>query len=168
MDFFSGEFEPTIERGRLALPAKIVPLIERGDPDRAPGERPTLRVVYGPASWNRLECYTVRTYRRLVQRIAQLPGTDPNRAPALTNYVTRSFETQIDENGRLSIPQPQREKLGLEGKVFLSGKLDHFRIWQRSEYQRTDGDLADGWAPIQDPQFEIASILPADSFDFGA
>lgn len=167
MDFFSGEFDQTVEKGRLTVPRPIVRLIERGDPKRPEGERPAVRVVYGAASWNRLECYTLRTYERLIKRLARLPGTDPNRAPALTIYGTYSFETQVDEMGRLTIPQKYREKLGLEGKVCVSGKLDHFRIWRREEFEATDGAQAEAWAPAQDPAFEIASILPDDSYDDG-
>lgn len=162
-DYFTGEDDLRVDsKGRVTIPHRIRRVVERGDPDWSEGKRPTLFIVYGADNWNRLECYTVRSHNRLVSRLRKLPKDSPDRLPALSVYLTHALEAQIDEEGRLTIPARQRERLGLERDVYLSSRLDHFRLWRREEYLRSEGAASAAWSADRGPDFDIDSILPDD------
>ncbi len=162
-DFFTGEDDLKIDpKGRVTIPHRIRRVIERGDPEWSEGKRPTLFLVYGHESWNRLEAYSVQSYTRLVNRIRRLPGGHPDRAPLLLQYTTHAIETQIDEEGRLTIPQRHRERLGFVRDIYLSSRLDHFRLWRRDVYEATEGAALAQWTESRGANFDLDAILPPD------
>jgi MraZ protein len=165
-DFFTGEDDLKIDpKGRVTIPHRIRRVVERGDPDWSEGKRPTLFLVYGHETWNRLEAFSVRNYTRTVNRIRKLPGTHPDRAFLLAQYTTHALETQIDEEGRITIPQRHRDRLKLERDLYLSSKLDHFRLWRREDYDATEGAALADWAQARGPAFDLDTILPDDDED---
>jgi len=168
-DFFTGEDDLKLDpKGRVQLPQSLKRVIERGDRDwteaaKTAGARPRLFVVYGLESWTRLECYSARTYQRLVKRISKLPGTDRFKEALLGEYVTRSFEVTVDDEGRFTIPLRHRERLKLDRDIYYSCKFDHFRLWTKAAYEAVDGARLAAMEAARDPGFSIDAYLPADS-----
>lgn len=72
----------------------------------------------------------------------------------------QSIETQIDDDGRLVLPQKLREKIGLTSEAFFISAGDYFKIWKPETYQDKAeiraGRLADQYAEDFDPR----SLLP--------
>ena len=160
-DYFTGEDDLKVDqKGRVTIPHRIRRVVERGDPDFADGRRPTLFVVYGASNWNRLECFTVRGHRRKIRQIRALPSGHPDRMPLETIYATFALETQIDEEGRITIPTKLRERLGLERDLYLSTKLDHFRLWRGENYKRMVGDPVEAWSMDKGEDYDSDAALP--------
>ena len=157
IDFFTGEDDLTVDaKGRVTVPQRIRRVVERGDPYWTPGDRPTLMVVYGTDDWNRLEAYSVKNYLKLIDQLRDLPDEDEDRDALLDTYMTFALETQIDEEGRLSIPIRHRERLKITKDLYLSSMGLHFRLWHRAEFEATQGrDLA-GWAQTRAATPEVA------------
>jgi MraZ protein len=160
-DYFTGEDDLKVDqKGRVTIPHRIRRVVERGDPDFTEGRRPTLFLVYGAQNWDRLECFSVQGHRRKIRQIRALPSAHPDRMPLETLYATCALETQIDEEGRITIPTKLRERLGLDRDLYLSSKLDHFRLWRNDSFQKAVGNRVDAWSQAKGADFDIDAILP--------
>lgn len=160
IDFFTGEETLTVDaKGRITVPQRIRRVVERGDPDWSEGKRPSLMVVYGTDDWNRLEAYSLKTYLKLIDQLRDLPDDDPDRDGLLDTYMTFAFDTQIDEEGRLTIPIRHRDRLGFGRELYLSSMGLHFRLWHRAAFEATQGrDLRD-WAQARAEAPDLARKL---------
>lgn len=157
IDFFTGEEDLSVDaKGRVTVPQRIRRVVERGDPEWAAGQRPTLMVVYGTGDWNRLEAYSVSNYLKFINQLRDLPDDDPDRDGLLDTYMTFALETQIDEEGRLTIPQRHRERLGFGRTLYLSTMGSHFRLWNRAAYDQTQGEELQDWTAQRSKTPEVA------------
>ena len=119
---FRGESVHKVDqKGRVSVPAAFRRVLEEGDPDWTEGLAPNLVLIYGMPSGNCIEGYTVDGANRLDDKVARLPTFSRERRALERLLSTKSVYAQVDENGRIVLPQRLREEFGLETEAYFAG-----------------------------------------------
>jgi MraZ protein len=143
-DRFRGEFSQKVDsKARVSIPAPFRRVLEAGDPTYRETSRLRFVMVYGDTRRNFVECYSVAEMRTLEDLIAGLPRGTPRRRLLERNFITLSQTVDVDDDGRIVLPQKVREKLGMDAagdEAVFAGALETFQLWRAETYE---ADLAD-------------------------
>lgn len=150
-------------KGRVSIPAAFRRVIEASDPDWVPGNRPNIVIVYGGDGQDWLEVYTMTAIDEIDQQIEDMQRGSPERLWLEELMHGQSLETQIDEDGRLVLPQRLREKIGLDHEAFFISAGDYFKIWKPDTYQAKSGARTRKLSEQYPDDFDPRSLLPARS-----
>ena len=159
---FRGEYTFKVDtKGRVSIPAPFRRVLEAGDPDYTDGLRPQLVIVYGDEDQPYLEGYTIAEIEKLEAKIDRLPSSALKRK--LVRQVTSlSLPSEVDPDGRLVLPQRQRDKIGLGKEAVFVGTLGTFKIWEPAAYEAhkaEDDDLGDDLPDGIDPMDALDVVL---------
>lgn len=140
---FRGEVNQKVDgKARVSIPAAFRRVLEAGDPSFPETPRPKLVMVYGDERRKFVECYSIQEMRRVEGLIARLPKGAPRRRFLERNLITLSVTVEVDEDGRIVLPQKVRDKIGLtsdhlaEGaEATFAGALETFQLWSRQAYE---------------------------------
>ena len=136
---FRGEGRHKVDaKGRVSIPALFRRVIEAGDPDWKDGLRPQLVIVYGDHRRNFLECFTIEAIDEVDAKIARMPRGTPERRLLEKMVQGQSFPTEVDNDGRLVLPQKLRDKIGIETEAYFIASGDTFQIWKPETYEEED------------------------------
>lgn len=165
---FRGEINQKVDaKARVSIPAPFRRIIEAEDPDYRPGtSRPRFVLVYGGRE-PMLECYTMTRMAELESRILAMEDGTRERRYLERNMMTLSQAMEVDDDGRIVLPQKGREKLqlaldDLKGGVeaVFAGALTRFQIWTSEAYAqelaRRDAEDAD----LLGEGMHMTSLLP--------
>ncbi|HRO10209.1 MAG TPA: division/cell wall cluster transcriptional repressor MraZ [Amaricoccus sp.] len=158
---FRGESVHKVDqKGRVSVPAPFRRVIEEGDPDWTEGLNPTFVLIYGMPSGHCLEGYTLEGAARLDEKVARLPAFSRERRALERLLNTQSVYAQVDENGRIVLPQRLREMFGLTDEALFAGMGEHFQVWAPKAYQ---DDMAgiDAWREGLDEGGDPFALLDA-------
>ena len=126
---FRGESVHKVDqKGRVSVPAPFRRVLEEGDPDWTAGLVPNLVLIYGMPSGNCLEGYTIEGAARLDEKVSRLPQYSPQRRYLERIINTQSTYAQIDENGRIVLPQRLRDMFGLDTEGTLGRTMREVRV----------------------------------------
>jgi MraZ protein len=102
----------------------------------------------------------VRDADLLAARVRKLPIGSKARQIAERDLITRSLTIEIDENGRIVLPQKVRDKIdfGDGDETAFAGTLDRFQIWRRDTYDALNGSLDDEEDELPDGM-DVLSLL---------
>ena len=158
---FRGEGHQKVDaKGRVSVPALFRRVIQDCDPDWSEGKRANLVIVYGTERQNRFNVYTIEAIEEIDRRIDRMKKGSPERKYMERIYHGHSLPTQLDDDGRVQLPQKLREKLGLKDSAFFIASGDHFQIWNPATYEAEEMAKTDEWLAEQDPDFDPDSLLP--------
>ena len=147
-------------KGRVSIPAPFRRVIEASDPDWREGLRPNIVVVYGAAQQDWLEVYTMKAIEEIDGQIEDMQRGSAERLLLEERMYGQSFEAQIDEDGRLVLPQRYREKIGLTSEAFFISAGDYFNIWKPETYEAKAGARSRRVAAQFPEDFDPRSLLP--------
>jgi MraZ protein len=128
---FTGEYRHAVDdKGRLAVPARF---------------RAQLAGSVVVARWmdTCLAIFPMPAWDELAAKVGGLPMTDPNARLLQRQLFAGAFETELDRQGRVLVPQGLRAFAGLESEALVLGSRDHAEIWSPprwSEYSRSLDD----------------------------
>jgi len=72
----------------------------------------------------------------LMQEIAAMPSSDPNK-PVLKRVIgSDSVQAPLDRTGRICIPEEMAKAAGIGEQAVLVGLLDRFEIWSPERYEK--------------------------------
>lgn len=158
---FRGESHQKLDtKGRVSIPALFRRVIEQADPDWSEGKRANLVIVYGTEKQKRFNVYTIEAIDEIDRRIDRMKKGSPERKYLERIYHGHSLPTQLDDDGRVLLPQKLREKLGLTSSAFFIAAGDHFQIWKPETFEAEELARTDEWLAEQDPDFDPDSLLP--------
>lgn len=143
---FRGEYYQKVDsKARVSIPAAFRRVLEAGDPPSPDFPRTRIVIAYGGKSRRYAECYTVRDADILAQKVRALPLGSKQRRILERDLITRSLTVEIDENGRIVLPQKVRDKIEYQegGDTVFAGTLDRFQIWRADTYDEVSGELDD-------------------------
>ncbi len=142
---FRGESVHKVDqKGRVSVPASFRRVLEEGDPDWQPGQNPTFVLIYGMTNGTCLEGYTVAGATAIDEAVSRVPEKKMREA-LQRKFDTQSAYAQVDENGRIVLPQKFREMFGLSEEALFAGMGEHFQVWAPEAY-RKDMETLDAWA----------------------
>jgi MraZ protein len=149
------------QKGRVSVPALFRRAIEEGDPDWSPGQSPTFVLIYGMPSGRCLEGYTMEGAARLDDKVSRMPSFSKSRRALERLLNTQSVYVQIDDNGRIVLPQRLREMVDLDTEAYFAGMGEHFQIWAPEQFEEDDDELATALAAFggEDETENVFSIL---------
>jgi MraZ protein len=123
-------------KGRVSIPAPFRRVIEACDPDWREGLRPNIVIVFGFETQDWLDVYTMEAIQEIDAQIASMHRASSERKLLEEIMNGCAVEAQIDETGRLQLPQKLREKIGLKDEAFFISAGDHFRVWDPETYDK--------------------------------
>ncbi len=155
---FRGESQHKVDKkGRVSIPASFRRVLVQGDTD-SDGENPNVVIVYGDHRRNYLECYTMAAMDEVDEMIAGLPRGSKNRRMLERLFSGQSHQTQVDDTGRLVLPQKLREKIGIDEEAFFIATGDTFQIWNPSAYEE-DAKKTEDWLEELPEDFDPLTLL---------
>lgn len=157
---FRGEGRHKVDaKGRVSIPAHFRRVLEASDPDWTEGLRPQLVIVYGDHRRKFLECYTIEAIDEVDARIADMPRGSIERRMLERLFHGQSFPTEVDNDGRLVLPQKLRDKIGLDNEAFFIASGDTFQIWNPETYETEEQAKVEKWLDEQPEDFDVLSLL---------
>ena len=143
---FRGEHVQKVDaKARVSIPAPFRDVLSAGDPPTAGRTRTRIVMVYGGTDRAYAECYTMAGADRLARKVRRLALGSPEREIAERDLITRSLSVEIDDEGRIVLPQKVRDKIGFgtASETVFAGHLNTFRIWRRDTYETVMGVVDD-------------------------
>lgn len=156
---FRGEFHQKVDsKGRVSIPALFRRVIEASDPDWSEGQRPNLVIVYGDHRRKFLECYTMEAIDEIDRQIDALPRGSKARRMLERLMHGQSHPTQVDEDGRIVLPQKLRDKIDLTNEAFFIASGDRFQIWKPETHAEAEAET-EAWLDSLPADFDPLSLL---------
>ena len=125
----------------MSIPADFRRVLEAGDP-RYPDNPPRLVVLYGSHLKDCLHVYTIEAMTEIEEAIRKLPRGSEARKKAARKILGKSWETEIDKDGRIVLPIARRQQIGLQGEAVMVAMGDYFEIWNAETYARMEAEEA--------------------------
>jgi MraZ protein len=128
---FTGEYRHAVDgKGRIAVPARFRTQLDGG------------LVV---ARWldTCLAIFPKAAWEELATKVGSLPMTDPNARLLQRQLFAGAFETELDRQGRVLVPQALRVFAGLEDEAMVLGSRDHAEIWAPARWADYSRSLED-------------------------
>ena len=128
---FTGEYRHAVDvKGRIAVPARFRAQLDGG------------AVV---ARWldTCLAIFPMAAWEELATKVGSLPMTDPNARLLQRQLFAGAFETELDRQGRVLVPQGLRAFAGLEDEAVVLGSREHAEIWAPARWDTYSESLND-------------------------
>ena len=134
---FRGEFDQKVDKkGRMSIPSDFRAVLTDGDPRCPENPLPRLVVLHGPHIKDCLHAYTIEAMEEIEEGIKRLPRGSVERKKASRKILGKSWETEVDKDGRIVLPQRLREQIGLDGLATMTAMGDYFELWDATTYER--------------------------------
>lgn len=141
---FLGEYQHSLDtKGRLIVPAKF-----------RDGLGESFVVTKGLDSC--LFAYPKREWEIFEDKLKQLPLTNPGARKFVRFFFAGAIECDLDNQGRIMIPQNLREYASLKKDIVSIGVNNRVEIWNR-----------DGWSEYNDEDNFISNELAFEMENLG-
>lgn len=138
-------------KARVSIPSAFRDTLDNGMAGTS--GRTRLVLVYGDPRRKFVAGYSLKGMTQLTEEIRDMPRGSRARRALERHMIALSATIEIDDDGRVVLPMPVREKLGLSSgaaEVVFAGALDFFELWQKETYDaemaerdRIENDLLD-------------------------
>ncbi|SPF78377.1 division/cell wall cluster transcriptional repressor MraZ [Pseudoprimorskyibacter insulae] len=147
----------------MSVPSEFRSVLKDGDP-KCPDENanPRIVVLFGPHVLKKgcLHAYTIEAMREIEEGIRQLPRGSKQREVASRTILSRTWEAEIDRDGRIVLPKERREAIGLEGEATMVAMGEYFEIWNADRYAEQEQEVFDDILEEYGEDFDPLSLLP--------
>ena len=116
-------FHNVDEKGRLAVPSKM--RTELGDPFYITCLTSECLCVYSEEEWQKFS-----------GKLSTIPQSDVKAQRTVRMIFASACKCEPDKQGRVLLPQPLRERVGLDKEVVTIGASDRAEIWPRDKWQQ--------------------------------
>jgi MraZ protein len=132
---FIGEYQYTIdEKKRLAIPAKLRSVLGK-------------KAVITRGLDQCLFLYSAKEWEVLAKRLSQLPLAQADARGFARLMLTGAMEVNIDNLGRILVPDYLKNYAFLEKKVVVAGVYNRIEIWDETKWreytQKTEKEVGD-------------------------
>ena len=137
MKFFSSSATNKVDaKGRVSIPAPFRKVL-------AGEASPILFLMPEVRGKPAIEGFGETYFERMAGQLEQMnPLSD--EYDALTDVmVSRTYQLNLDETGRIVLPTPLREAAGIEGEALFVGRIRTFQIWKPETYEALRGEMQD-------------------------
>jgi MraZ protein len=118
---FAGNFEYHIdEKGRVPLPPKFRRALEDG-----------LVLTRGPDA--NIVIYPAAEWQKVADRLSSAGSLEPLKMRRLKRAIfATAFPSELDAQGRVSVPQSLREYAAITSEVLVTGVNNYIELWEKS------------------------------------
>jgi len=126
---FRGQFTHSVDaKGRISLPVRFRDqLTGASDP----------RIVVTPAIFDAcLHVYPLKAWEEFEAKVNELPSLDRHAVRFRRLYVSAAVECELDNAGRLLVPQELRTHAKLDKDALWAGMGPKLELWAKPEWDR--------------------------------
>ena len=121
---FLGEYRHTADtKGRVAIPAKFRDKLSAG-------------AIITRGIDNCLFAFTHKEWEILAQKLVALPLAQANSRAFVRLMLAGAMDVELDNQGRILIPDYLRDYAGLKKQVVITGLYNRIEIWDEEEWSR--------------------------------
>ncbi len=121
---FRGAYEHTVDdRGRVAIPARYRHEFAEG-------------VVLTLSPEGCLEVYTPEGFDEMSNLVTAEPATHLKGRRLRRGFFARSWDAELDHQGRILIPAQLRETAHLNGAVIINGRRECLEVWNSDRWEK--------------------------------
>ncbi|SDK40200.1 division/cell wall cluster transcriptional repressor MraZ [Natronincola ferrireducens] len=125
---FIGEYNHTIDtKGRVSIPSKFRE--ELGE-----------SFIVTKGLDNCLFVYSIEEWKVLEEKLKQLPMTNRDARAFVRFFFAGATECELDNQGRIRIPNNLREHALLEKEAVIIGVATRIEIWSHEQWQQYNSD----------------------------
>ena len=151
----------------MSIPADFRAVLTDGDPRCPEQPNPRIVVLHGPHLKNCLQAYTIEAMADIETGIRALPRADKRRKFMEKTILGKSWDAEVDKDGRIVLPQRLRIQIGLEGEAIMAARGDYFEIWNADTYEAVDAAESEAFLADQDDDFDPLSLLDGPPASIG-
>ena len=138
---FRGEFDQKVDgKGRMSIPSDFRAVLADGDPRCPEIPLPRMVVLHGPHIKGCLHVYKIEAMAEIEAGIKRLPRGSTERTKAARKILGKSWETEVDKDGRIVLPQRLRQQIGLGSLATMTAMGDYFELWDAETYARFEAE----------------------------
>ena len=132
---FLGEYIYTIDdKKRLALPANFRQVLGK-------------KAVVTKGLDNCLFLYPLKEWQKLAQKLSKLPISQSDARGFVRMMLSGAMEVNIDNLGRILLPDYLKEYAGLKKKVIVAGLFNRIEVWDEDIWklyqEKTEKEVGD-------------------------
>ena len=75
-----------------------------------------------------------------MEKIAQLPESDPKVRAFIRHFCANAAECEFDKQGRIGIPQELKSYAGIEKELVTMGAMSKIEIWAKDIWEAPDNE----------------------------
>ncbi len=121
---FLGEYKHNLDsKGRMAIPAKFRAKLEAG-------------AIITRGLDHCLFVFTIEEWKNLAQKLISLPLAQANSRAFVRLMLAGATDVDLDNQGRILIPDYLREYAHLKKKVVVTGLYNRIEIWDSDLWQQ--------------------------------
>ena len=126
---FFGSYDHTLDdKGRLTMPSKYRPYLEKG--------------VYVTRGFEKcLFVFTEDRFKEFMGTIEERSDFDPNVRKMSRYLYAQTFDVKLDRQGRVLVPAVLREYAELDSEVHIVGTRRRIELWNPKEWEKTMAEV---------------------------
>jgi MraZ protein len=114
-----GKYQNSMDdKSRMIIPAKFRDILG----DKCVLTRGIDRCLY---------IYPMSEWEVLMEKLSALPMSDPDARAFVRHFYANAVDTDIDRQGRLTLPQDLRDWAGMTKELITLGLLNRIEIWSK-------------------------------------
>ncbi len=121
---FTGEYECTLdEKGRVSIPSKFREVLN---------QRYNCKLILSRWFDGCLALFPYEEWVKIANKLRETTSfTQPEGRKLQRLFFSSAIECSLDKQGRLMIPQRQRQMAGINRRVVMIGIVDKIEIWAK-------------------------------------
>ena len=140
---FIGEYQHTIDnKGRISVPAKFRE--ELGE-----------HFIITKGLDNCLFIYSMEEWKILENKLKTLPLTNKDARAFVRFFFAGASECDLDNQGRIRIPNNLREHASLEKETVMIGVATRIEVWSQEQWEKYNDDANLGYDEIASRMAEL-------------
>ncbi len=138
---FMGEFHHNVdEKGRLIIPSKF-----RNDLES--------KFIITRGIEKCLFIYSLDEWNKIIDKLKELPFTRKDARTFMRMFLSGATECELDNNGRINIPNPLKEYANIQKEVIVIGVNERLEIWSNEGFNNFFNDNIDNFDEIAEGLF---------------
>ena len=138
---FMGEFHHNLdEKNRLIIPSKF-------------REELGKKFVVTRGLEECLFVYSLDEWEKIVSKLRSLPFTNKDARTFMRMFLSGATECELDNNGRINIPNPLKEYANIQKEVIVIGVNERLEIWSNEGFNNFFNDNIDNFDEIAEGLF---------------
>ncbi len=87
-----------------------------------------------------LYIYTMDEWERQMDKIAELPESDPEIRAFIRHFCSNATDLEFDKQGRIVIPTELKDYAGIDKDLVTMGAMKKIEVWSREKWEDPDNE----------------------------
>lgn len=87
-----------------------------------------------------LYIYSMDEWERQMDKIAQLPESDPEIRAFIRHFCSNATDMEFDKQGRIVIPQELKDYAEIDRELVTMGAMKKIEVWSREKWEDPDNE----------------------------